>query len=151
MAKLSNDIIKFETNSYSSINQLFTKILGINNRSLTILQGLTEAMVTPDDYVEIVLKNEKGENVLYKIPSITQISGKVVDMRATLDLLRQQKTLEYTEVEYNKLATYSEPNKIKTLPKLGNVHLKDNPKFKMFLDKMFSIDLDLTIDYDEHG
>ena len=151
MAKQSNDIIKFEIPSYSSINKLFTKVLGINNRSLTILQGLTNAMVTPDDFVDIVLKDEKGNNVLYRIPSITQISGKVVDMRATLELLRQQKTLEYTEVEYNKLATYSEPNKIKTLPRLGNVNLKDNPKFKMFLDRMFSIDLDLTIDYDENG
>ena len=149
--KCSNDIIKHDQPSYSSINQIFNKTLGISNRSLTILQGLTKAMVTTDNAVEIIITNEKGEKVSQFIPSITQISGKVVDMRATLELIKQQKTLEYTEVEYNKLQTYSEPNRIKTLPRLGSVNLKDNPKFKMFLDKMFSIDLDLTIDYNEFG
>lgn len=152
---MTNDFIDFSKNSYSSIAEVFKKVLDINERSLLILQGITDAMVRPDDpnitsddFVTIKLKDldKSGIPLEYKIPTLSSLSKKVIDMRGILENLRNQKILEYEDREVNKLSIYSSPNSIKEAPilKVDSIELNDNPLFDRFFDRMFTIPIDLS-------
>lgn len=140
------DYLDFSKYTYSSVNDLFMKILDINERSLNILQGLTKALVsTSDESVEIKLKNKDGELVSYFIPSLSYLADKTIDLKDQLDKLKNVESLKYAEIDFSTLNIYSRPSNLIQSPTLNNstLSINDNDIIKNLYDKTFNIDINI--------
>jgi hypothetical protein len=136
------DFIK--TNS-SSINQLFLKVLMMNDRSLKILEGLTNAMVTSDKVVSVELTDADGNLITYKIPSLSNITNEVTNLQDSLNLMKQSKVLDYEEKSYNSVSIFVEPNTVTKIPVINlNANIYDNPIVESLFDKITKIKIDVT-------
>ena len=88
-----------------SINDALTRMLKLNNNSLTILSKLTESLTTTDqDYINVELWNaDTTSKTTYKIPSYSFLQSELSGLSDSLALLNGTKTREYVELDDNVL------------------------------------------------
>lgn len=97
-----------------SINDALTRMLKLNNNSLTILSKLTESLTTTDqDYINVELWNaDTTSKTTYKIPSYSFLQSELSGLSDSLALLNGTKTREYVELDDNvlKQTNFIEPS-----------------------------------------
>lgn len=140
------NVIDFSKYRYSDIEQIFCKILLIQDNSMNIIEGLTQSLVTNEKTVTIRIRNEKNQIIEKIIPSLYYYTDKVLNLEKTLERLKSEKILEYDEVKHSNLKVYVEPDNIKTPAKImqSSIGLEENTMFKNFWEKLFTVELDLT-------
>lgn len=140
------DYIDFSKYHYSDINNVFRKILQIADNSMNILTGLTESLVSDEEYVVILVRDEKGDVLEKRIPSLYHYTDAVLNLKDTLKQLKTEKILEYNEIELNNARIFVEPDNISVLPSLdvNSIQLNENPIFAKFWEKYFNITIDIS-------
>lgn len=97
-----------------SVNDALTRMLKLNNNSLTILSKLTESLTTTDqDYINVELWNaDTTSKTTYKIPSYSFLQSELSGLSDSLALLNGTKTREYVELDDNvlKQTNFIEPS-----------------------------------------
>src|SRR5574344_1044968 len=90
-----------------TFENLITRLLKLNNNSLTILSKLTQPLVTSDDYVDVeVWDSNLNTKNTYRIPSYSALKNKVEGIENGYKLLTDANTnipTETTDTNLKKL------------------------------------------------
>lgn len=132
----------------NSLNEILKSVINISNRSLVILQGLTEALITDTKKnIEINLENENGETVTYVIPSLSFLTNKVIGLEDTYSTLANNTNTKYTD-DVKDDQTYISPDSIVTLPSITENAANVKINYEL-MENLFSEICELDIDTTE--
>lgn len=142
-----NDYLDHSKVEYSSLNSLFSEILNINERSLVILEALTNSLITKEPYIEFSIKNRSNEVLKYQIPSIYSLVDLIEGLKDELIAIQKSKVLDYTDpVQLENIPIFSEPDNIRkqVIINKDTIRINNNHIFDLFQEKLFSIELDFS-------
>ena len=132
----------------SSLNEILKSVISISNRSLVILQGLTEALITDTKQnIEINLEDSEGNPVTYVIPSLGFLTNKVIGLETTYNTLSESLDTKYTDDVKNTQGFIS-PDSIKNTPIFSN----DSASVKLnyeIMENLFSNICEVDVDVSE--